>query len=175
MKSEVKWVYALFKNKPRTYACWGHTKASSAPSLYAFFCPSLIFQICLNYFLPKIIHIPPRSVCHDSTTCTSPAPRHICLFLPSADISNLFELFFTQNYPHTPTLRVPCLDYRHVLGAPTYVPFLPSADISNLFELFFSKIIHIPPRSVCHASTTSMSSAPPHMCKYHDSCVDTVD
>ena len=45
----------------------------------------------------------------------------ICLFLPIADISNLFELFFTQNYPHTPTLRVPCLDYRHVPGAPTYV------------------------------------------------------
>jgi hypothetical protein len=65
----------------------------------------------------------------------------ICLFLPSADISNLFELFFTQNYPHTPTLRVPCVDNLHVPGAPIYVPFLPIVDISNLFELFFTRRI----------------------------------
>ncbi len=44
------------------------------------FCLALIFQICLNYFLPKIIHIPPRSVCHASTTGMSPAPRHMCKY-----------------------------------------------------------------------------------------------
>jgi hypothetical protein len=78
-------------------------------------------------------------VCHASTTSMSSAPSTYVPFLPSTDISNLFELFFTQNYLHTPTLRVPYLDYRHVPSAPTYVPFLPSADISILFELFFTQ------------------------------------
>ena len=93
-------------------------------------------------------------------------------FLPSADISNLFELFFTQNYLHTPRLRSTTPTHHLLLP---YVPFLPIADISILFELFFTQnYLHIP-RTVCHASTTGMSPAPPHMYKYHDSCVDTVD
>jgi hypothetical protein len=33
-----------------------------------------------------------------------------------------------------------------------------------LFELFLPKIIFIPPRSLCHASTTGIPPAPPHMC-----------
>jgi hypothetical protein len=44
-----------------------------------------------------------------------------CAFSPIADISNLFELFFTQNYLHTLTLRVPCLDYRHVPSDQTHM------------------------------------------------------
>jgi hypothetical protein len=62
------------------------------------FCRALIFQICLNYFFPKLSTYPRLR----STTPT----HHLLLpympFLPSADISNLFELFFFQNYRHTP-------------------------------------------------------------------------
>jgi hypothetical protein len=41
-------------------------------------------------------------------------------------------------------------------------------------NFFFQNYPHTP-RSVCHDSTTSMSPAPRHMCKYYDSCVETVD
>jgi hypothetical protein len=56
--------------------------------------------------------------------------------LPSADISNLFELFFIQNYRHTPACDPP--RQGTIRSFPT-MPFLPSADISNLFELFFTQ------------------------------------
>ena len=138
------------------------------------FPPSLISQICLNYFLPIIISIPSRSVCHASTTGISPASRHMC-FLSIADISNLFELFFTHNYLHTLTFRVPCLDYRYVPSVQTHVLFPPSLIFQICLNYFLPKIISIPSRSVCHASTTGMSPATRHICKYHDWCVDTVD
>ena len=138
---------------------------------------------------PSVLLVP-CSLCHAATTGMPTAPRAptcdpphqgtisalpICLFLLSADISNLFELFFIQNYLYTPRFlcdvattsmppapRAPTCDLPHQ-GTISTLPiclFLPSADISNLFELFFTQNYLYTPRFLCDAATTSMPTAP---------------
>jgi len=83
-----------------------------------FFCPALIFQICLNYFLPEIIHIPPLRVpCLDNQHV--PGAATYVPFLPSADISNLFELFL----PKIIDIPPPAIHHAKASSAPSLYAF----------------------------------------------------
>ncbi len=100
------------------------------------FCRALIFQIYLNYFLPKIIDIP-TTPCAMTRLPACPRRRDIYAFFCRALIFQFCLNFFfpkLSSYPHAcdpPRQRIIC-------SFPT-MPFLPSADISILFELFFTQ------------------------------------
>jgi len=93
----------------------GNIKASSEPSHICFFHPPLIFQICLNYFFPKIIRIPLPTINHNKAAS---APS-LDAFLPIADISNLFELFFSKII-HIP---LPTINHNKAASAPSLDAF----------------------------------------------------
>ena len=64
----------------------------------------------------------------------------ICLFLPATNISNLFELFFTQNYLHTPTLHLP--HQGTICSLPTCL-FCPPQVFQICLNYFLPKIFAI--------------------------------
>jgi len=82
-------------------------------------------------------------------------------FLPIADISNLFELFFSQNYPHTPTHYQPQQD--RICSFPRCL-FCLSLIFQICLNYFFPKIIHIPhtPYAMPRLPACPRCPEPPH-------------
>jgi hypothetical protein len=94
----------------------GNIKASSEPSHICFFHPPLIFQICLNYFFPKIIHIPLPAINHNKAAS---APSLDAFFAYRWYFKFVWTIFSPKLSAY-PTLPMLCRDYQHAHGAPNH-------------------------------------------------------